>query len=336
MHGGLVVADVRVGAEAEDRHVQPAGVLDLRVVAADGLRAEEAAVFGLDVGLFDKAALEHVAAAVRLVHALKLGDGEESGVPEAQLPRGAEPGELLIQAARRPPGGEGQHGVGLLFQDAPDLRGGAGVAFLVAAYDRFHSIVPFPMGQTISMWIVLFRTIVIYLILMLFLRLLGKRQLGEMELSEFVAAALIANLAAHPLEETEQPMLPPLLAIAALSVLELLTAWISLRSIRLRALLYGRPSLIIDHGKIDQAEMRRNRFTPDELMQAMRSSGVLDINEVLYAVLETNGTLSVFPHRRGPAGHGGADGRRSRGGRLSERRHQRRADHGSQPQTPRL
>ena len=74
------------------------------------------------------------------------------------------------------------------------------------------------------MWIVLFRTIVIYLILMLFLRLLGKRQLGEMELSEFVAAALIANLAAHPLEETEQPMLPPLLAIAALSVLELLTA----------------------------------------------------------------------------------------------------------------
>ena len=145
------------------------------------------------------------------------------------------------------------------------------------------------------MWIVLFRTIVIYLILMLFLRLLGKRQLGEMELSEFVAAALIANLAAHPLEETEQPMLPPLLAIAALSVLELLTAWISLRSIRLRALLYGRPSLIIDHGKIDQAEMRRNRFTPDELMQAMRSSGVLDINEVLYAVLETNGTLSVIP-----------------------------------------
>ena len=145
------------------------------------------------------------------------------------------------------------------------------------------------------MWIVLFRTIVIYLILMLFLRLLGKRQLGEMELSEFVAAALIANLAAHPLEETEQPMLPPLLAIAALSVLELLTAWISLRCIRLRALLYGRPSLIIDHGKIDQAEMRRNRFTPDELMQAMRSSGVLDINEVLYAVLETNGTLSVIP-----------------------------------------
>ena len=145
------------------------------------------------------------------------------------------------------------------------------------------------------MWIVLFRTILIYFALMLFLRLLGKRQLGEMELSEFVVAALIANLAAHPLEEANQPLLPPLLAIAALSLLELLTAWLSLHSIRMRALLYGRPSLIIDHGKIDQAEMRKNRFTPDELMQAMRNSGVLDINEVLYAILETNGKLSVIP-----------------------------------------
>ena len=128
------------------------------------------------------------------------------------------------------------------------------------------------------MWIVLFKTILIYLVLMLFLRLLGKRQLGEMELSEFVVAALIADLAAYPLEEANQPLLPPLTAIAVLSLLELLTAWLSLHSIRLRALLYGRPSLIVDHGKIDQAEMRRNRFTPDELMQAMRNSGVLDVN----------------------------------------------------------
>ncbi len=142
---------------------------------------------------------------------------------------------------------------------------------------------------------VIMRTALIYAVLILFLRLLGKRQLGEMELSEFVVAALIANLAAHPLEEHEVPLLPALLPIAVLSVLELATAFLSLRSIRLRSLLYGRPSLIIDHGKLDQAEMRKNRFTPDELMQAMRSRGILDINEVLYAVLETNGTLNVIP-----------------------------------------
>ena len=142
---------------------------------------------------------------------------------------------------------------------------------------------------------VIVRTALVYAVLILFLRLLGKRQLGEMELSEFVVAALIANLAAHPLEEHEVPLLSALLPIAVLSVLELATAFLSLRSIRLRSLLYGRPSLIIDHGKIDQAEMRRNRFTPDELMQAMRSQGILDINEVLYAVLETNGTLNVIP-----------------------------------------
>ena len=145
------------------------------------------------------------------------------------------------------------------------------------------------------MWIIILKTGVIYCVLMLFLRLLGKRQLGEMELSEFVVAALIANLAAHPLEETGQPMLPPLLAIAVLSALELLTAFVSMRSIRIRALLYGTPSLIIDHGKINQAEMRKNRFTADELMQAMRTSGILDINEVLYAILETNGVLNIIP-----------------------------------------
>ena len=145
------------------------------------------------------------------------------------------------------------------------------------------------------MWIIILRTVIVYFVLMLFLRLLGKRQLGEMELSEFVVAALIADLAAYPLEEAEQPMLPPLLAIAVLSVLELAIAWLSLHSIRLRSLLYGRPSLIIDHGHIDQGEMRKNRFTADELMQSIRSSGILDINEVLYAILETNGTLNVIP-----------------------------------------
>lgn len=145
------------------------------------------------------------------------------------------------------------------------------------------------------MVLIIFRTLVVYFSLMVILRLLGKRQLGEMELSEFVVAALIANLAAHPLEEPDAPMKAALLPIAALSLLELATAFLSMRSIRLRSLLFGRPSLIIDHGKIDQREMRRNRFTADELMQAMRSRGILDINEVLYAVLETNGTLNVIP-----------------------------------------
>ena len=142
---------------------------------------------------------------------------------------------------------------------------------------------------------IIFKTILVYAALLLLLRLLGKRQLGEMELSEFVVAALMANLAAHALEEADGSMLPPLLVIAVLGALEMLTAWLSLRSIRLRALLCGRPSLIIDHGRLNQAEMRRNRFTPDELMQAMRAKGVLDVNEVLYAILETNGTLNVIP-----------------------------------------
>lgn len=145
------------------------------------------------------------------------------------------------------------------------------------------------------MLVIIFRTLIVYFSLMVILRLLGKRQLGEMELSEFVVAALIADLAAFPLEEHDIPLLRALLPIVTLSCLELLIAWVSMKSIRLRSLFYGRPSLIINHGNIDQGEMRRNRFTPDELMQAMRSQGILDINEVLYAILETNGTLNIIP-----------------------------------------
>ncbi len=177
------------------------------------------------------------------------------------------------------------------------------------------------------MWMILFRTILIYAVLMLFLRLLGKRQLGEMELSEFVVAALIANLAAHPLEEADQPLLPPLLALGVLSLLELLTAWLSLKSIRLRSFLYGRPSLIIDHGKLNQEEMRKNRFTADELMQAIRTQGLLDINEVLYAILETNGVLNVIPIAEAqPATEGG----------LPRHPHQRGQSAGRKPAPPRL
>ena len=143
---------------------------------------------------------------------------------------------------------------------------------------------------------IILRTLILYLILILTLRLLGKRQLGEMELSEFVVAALMADLAAHPLEDPGVSLPLALLPLLVLAVCELSIAWLSMRSIRLRLLLFGRPNLLIREGKIDQEEMRKNRFTVDELMQALRSQGILDITQVQYAVLETNGTLNVIPN----------------------------------------
>lgn len=144
--------------------------------------------------------------------------------------------------------------------------------------------------------IIFIRTLIVYTALLVFLRLLGKRQLGEMELSEFIVASLIADLAANPLQDIGMPLLNGLIPIVTLFCCELLISALTLRSIRLRAFLFGKPSLLIDHGKIVQKEMGRNRFTLDELMQELRSLGVRDIAAVEYAFLETNGKLSVLQY----------------------------------------
>ena len=138
--------------------------------------------------------------------------------------------------------------------------------------------------------IVLVRTLIIYFALLLAMRLLGKRQLGEMELSEFVVAALIADLASHPLQDMGIPLINGLIPILVLFCCEVLIAGLSLRSIRLRGLIFGKPSLLIVRGQILQKAMFQNRFTVDELMQELRAQGIE------YGILETNGKLNVIPY----------------------------------------
>ena len=145
------------------------------------------------------------------------------------------------------------------------------------------------------MAIVLSRTLIIYLTLLITMRVLGKRQLGEMELSEFVLASLIADLAAHPLQDIGIPLINGLVPVLTLFCCEVFIAALSMKSIRLRAFLFGTPSMLIQQGKILQNQLHANRFTLDELVQALRSQGIYDISRVQYAVLETDGTLSVMP-----------------------------------------
>lgn len=126
------------------------------------------------------------------------------------------------------------------------------------------------------------------------MRIMGKRQLGEMELSEFIVAALVADLAATPLQDIGIPLLNGLIPIVTLFCLEIIIAWLSLRSIRFRAFAFGRPEILIRNGKIDIARMRKNRFTADELMQELRAQGIESFDVIAYAILETNGKLSVI------------------------------------------
>lgn len=144
------------------------------------------------------------------------------------------------------------------------------------------------------MAIVLVRTLVIYFALLITMRLLGKRQLGEMELSEFVLAALIADLAAHPLQDIGIPLINGLVPILTLFCCEVLIAGATLKSVRLRSLFFGRPSVLILRGKVIQRELNKNRFSLDELMQELRNQGVIDISKIEYGILETDGRLNVI------------------------------------------
>ena len=146
------------------------------------------------------------------------------------------------------------------------------------------------------MAIVMIRTGIVYFALLLAMRLMGKRQLGEMELSEFVVASLIADLAAHPLQDVGIPMTNGLVPILTLFCFEILIAGLSMKSIRLRTLLFGRPSVLVRRGVIDQREMRANRFTADELLQELRKQGLFDLSQVEYGILETDGRLNVIPY----------------------------------------
>lgn len=148
------------------------------------------------------------------------------------------------------------------------------------------------------MAIILIRTVIVFACIVGAMRLMGKRQLGQLELSELVVAVLISDMAAHPLQDIGIPLLNGLLPIALLLCGELFISWLSLKSPKLRLALFGKPSVLIAGGVIDQREMKKNRFSLDELCEALRSRGVTDISQVQRAILETDGTLSVLLYAR--------------------------------------
>ena len=138
------------------------------------------------------------------------------------------------------------------------------------------------------------RTIFLYLVLIAVVRIMGKRQIGQMEASEFVVTMLVANLAAIPMQDGGIPLYSGLVPILTVLGVELVLSSLSLRSIWLRRLLCGKPVILIENGRILQENLRATRVTMDELMGHLREKEVLNPESVQYAILETNGNLSVF------------------------------------------
>ena len=146
----------------------------------------------------------------------------------------------------------------------------------------------------ISLLLTYLRTIVLYSTLILVIRLMGKRQIGEMEPSEFVVAMLIADLAAVPMQDAGIPLLDGLIPIWTILAAELLLSYGAFRFVWLRRLLCGRPVILMENGKILYDNLKKTRISVDELTEHVRENGTTDLSTVRYAILETNGSISTL------------------------------------------
>ena len=143
-----------------------------------------------------------------------------------------------------------------------------------------------------------FRTVILYFLIMTGLRLMGKRQIGELEPGELVLTMMISDLATVPMQDFGIPLLAGVIPILTLLALSMLLSQLSLTSLRFRRLACGAPSVLIREGVLQQEAMRKNRYTLDELLEELRGQGITGIKEVKYAVLENSGHLSVLPWAR--------------------------------------
>lgn len=139
------------------------------------------------------------------------------------------------------------------------------------------------------------RSVVLYFSVVLAVRIMGKRQIGELQPSELVVTIMISELAALPLQDLNMPLIWGIMPMFLMVSLELLMSLFALKSMRFRALFYGQAVLLIYQGEVNQYNLLRTRVSMEDIMEAMRGNGILSVEEVEAAVLETNGTISIVP-----------------------------------------
>ncbi len=150
------------------------------------------------------------------------------------------------------------------------------------------------------MLILVIRTLILYFIVVLSLRVMGKRQIGELQPSELVVAIMISDLASVPMQAIDIPLVTGIIPVLTLLVSEVIMSFISLKSRCIRRYVSGEPSIVIYKGHINEGELGRLRFNLNDLMEQLRIAGCPDVSEVQVAVLETNGQLSVVQKSQGP------------------------------------
>lgn len=144
------------------------------------------------------------------------------------------------------------------------------------------------------MLIITVRTVILYFLIVFSLRLMGKKQLGELQPSELVTTIMISNIATLALEDASTPMLMGVVPILMIVSLDVIMSGVLMKSTRIRKAVSGTARVIISDGKIDQKEMKNLRYTIDDLTEAMREQGIFDISQVQYAIVETTGKINFF------------------------------------------
>lgn len=146
------------------------------------------------------------------------------------------------------------------------------------------------------MLILLLRTVLIYAFIILAVRIMGKRQISDMQASELVITLVISDIVAIPMQDVEQPLLSGILPIVVLVSLEIIVSIIMLKSDKFRTLICGHPVIIVKDGKVLENQLRRLRISYEDLYSLLRQQEVFDIKSIKYAIVETNGSVSLLKY----------------------------------------
>lgn len=145
---------------------------------------------------------------------------------------------------------------------------------------------------------ILIRFFIVYFVTVISLRAMGKRQIGEMQMSELVTAFFLSELATYCITDYSVPLLYGILPVLCLISLEVIISFIAVKSKLFKELFYSHPSILIENGEISQKELMKNRITTEELFSAMRLKDMPDIQKIKYAILEANGQISIIPYEK--------------------------------------
>jgi uncharacterized membrane protein YcaP (DUF421 family) len=150
-------------------------------------------------------------------------------------------------------------------------------------------------ADPMDLLVVFMRTILVYFIVLMVMRLMGKREVGKLSVFDLVVSVMIAEISIIVIDESDRPMLNGLVPLFTIVGIQILVSYVSMKNDRIRHLIEGKPTILINRGKLDEKEMKATRYNLDDLLMQLREKDIANVADVEFAILEPTGKLSVFP-----------------------------------------